>query len=129
MVTHLRDGIPSSGTSISRRREPMYAKCKVWQAPVSIWDEGVRNFPVEKFLEMLVDEKLDKSWPCAPPAQKVSCILGCIEKNISNRLWEVILSPPRRSPLHLEHDIQLCSLQLRKDIDQLWSKARGGLQK
>ncbi|PKU36332.1 rna-directed dna polymerase from mobile element jockey-like [Limosa lapponica baueri] len=53
--------------------------------------KGIGSSPVEKDLGLMVHEKLDVSWQCAPAAQKANHILGCVERSISSRAREVIL--------------------------------------
>jgi len=98
------------------------AKCNVlhlgWDNRLG--DEGMESSPAEKELEVLVDEKLDRSRPCVVAAQKVSCALGCISSSVGSRLREGIL--PLCSTLvrpHLESCVQLWSPQHRTDMDLL----------
>lgn len=91
------------------------AKCKV--LPVGqgtpklkhkVSDKRIESSPEEKVLGILVDEKLSMRQQCVLTAQQTSPILGCILP-----LCSMLLRP------HLEECVQLCGLQLKKDMDLL----------
>ena len=83
-------------------------------------DERLECCPAEKYLGVLLSEKLDMSQQCALTAQKANCILGCSQSSVASRVREVIL--PFCFALvrpHLEYCIQMWSPQYRRDIDPL----------
>ncbi|KAK4816061.1 hypothetical protein QYF61_011069 [Mycteria americana] len=93
------------------------AKCKVLHLgqgnpwfQYRLGDEGIESSPAKR------------TWrrQCALAAQKANCILGCIKRTVASRSREVIL--PLYSALlrpHLEHCVQLWSLQHKKDMELL----------
>ncbi|KAJ7403903.1 hypothetical protein BTVI_74659 [Pitangus sulphuratus] len=107
------------------------AKCKVlhlgWgnlQNQYRLRDEGIKNSPAEKGLEVLVGEELDMSHQCVlttwEDSHVLDCIVGSIRRSVVSRLGEVIL--PLSSILvgpHLESCIQLWGHPQRKDVDLL----------
>ncbi|GAB0175632.1 cAMP-dependent protein kinase inhibitor alpha [Grus japonensis] len=103
------------------------AKCKVLHLSENnhlyqyrLGDEWIESSPAEKDLRVLVDEKFNMRHQCALAAQKANCILGCITRNMTSRLREVI--PPLYSAVkrpHLEYCVQLWSPQYKKDMDLL----------
>lgn len=53
-------------------------------------DELIEGSPMEKDLEVLVEEKVGMGPRCALTAQKAKCTLGCSTRGVASRLREVI---------------------------------------
>ena len=108
--TNLCGGVNSGPRRISREK----AKCKILHVKrnphcqYELGDVRLEHSSAEEGLDVLVDGKLDMSQQCALTAQKASCILDCIKRDMDSRLREVIL--PLYSVLvrpHLKYCIRM----------------------
>ena len=103
------------------------AKCKVLHVFLGnpkhkyrLGREWIESSSEKKDSELLVDDKLSMTQQYVLAAQRASCILGCIRRNMASRSREVILH--LYSALvrpHLELCIQLWDPQHKKHMDLL----------
>ncbi|PKU44940.1 hypothetical protein llap_4753 [Limosa lapponica baueri] len=118
---------------LERLEEFHQAKCKILHlGQGNLWyqyrlgEEGIEISCLEKDLGILVDEKLDISWQCAPAAQKANCILSCVKRRVASRSRKVTF--PLYSVLvrlQLECCLQFWGPQYKKDMDLLvWVRRR-----
>lgn len=79
------------------------------------------SYPCREGLEDTGGCKLAMSWQCALAAQTANCIVGCIKRDVTSRLREVILptTPSTLERAHLECCILLWNPQHKKDTDLL----------
>ncbi|KAJ7418367.1 hypothetical protein BTVI_29600 [Pitangus sulphuratus] len=75
--------------------------------------------PVEKDLEVQVNEWLNTSQQCVQVAKKSCGILACIKSSVVSRTREIILLYSSLMRLHLEYCVQFRAPQFRKDIEVL----------
>ena len=78
-------------------------------------DESLESSPVERYLGVWVDGKLNMTQQCALAAKRANPVLLCIKHSIARRLREVIV--PLYTALvqpHLEYCVQSEHLSLRR---------------
>lgn len=75
----------------------------------------IESSPGEKYLGMLVDEKLNMTWPCA--AQRANSVLGCIQSSTARQ--EILPDCSALVRPLLECCIQLWGPRYGKDADLL----------
>lgn len=74
------------------KRKFLHLECGNPHRQYKLGDKRIEDSPTEKYLGVLVDGKMYVSLQCAFAAQKASCILVCIKRNIASGSREVILS-------------------------------------
>lgn len=98
----------------------LYIYAYISMRQLRLGDAEMESSPAQKGLGMLVDARLDMTWPCALAAQKAKCVLGCIKSSVASNLREVIL-PLRSAPVLLLHQVH----QVSSNHFSLWFKYPG----